>query len=201
MRQFEFVTALKFAGHAMAKDDSRYMLNGVCMKFNRYHDTDVLPTCEFIGTDGHRMARITLQFEHDLYGEYIIPRIEVLEMIKLFRCGKASNDKMEITESGDGLSFLSATITHPVTPIDGKFPNIDRVMPKGRSKKAMECGINTRYMFEAYKAAMLVVNVIFGGVKVQTWSDAKPTQITIPVDYDFDNITGEAVIIVMPMRL
>lgn len=91
---------------AMADRDIRYYLNGLCVQPGR-----------IIATNGHRMHWATI--EHDVPGEVIIP----CELIAVLP------KKGTVTLNFHERRIVSYSAWH-MAAIDGKYPNIDRVIPK-----------------------------------------------------------------------
>jgi len=94
-----------------AKNDVRYCLNGVC--FTHLHGTPVA-----VATDGHALGILRLAASAELDGEVIVPTDAIDLAIKAARKGEAIHIDREMIGS---IKY---------TPIDGKFPDITRVIPK-----------------------------------------------------------------------
>jgi len=123
-----------------AKQDVRYYLKGVCVDARA---SDVT----LVTTDGHRMLAYpvaTDAIEALTVGQYIIPR-EALEAVKPCKAGRVTLPiTIEIVTAPDqpdperggvtikGKTSITVTgATSAVTaPIDGKFPDWRRVLPK-----------------------------------------------------------------------
>ena len=112
---------------AMAQQDVRYYLNGMLLEVGKLW-------FRVVATDGHRLAMHTTGIETGI-GEtlqVIVPRKGVLELSRL------------LAEPGDGslsLVFCAGHIrakledfTFTSKLVDGKFPDYQRVLPKGGSK-------------------------------------------------------------------
>ena len=97
--------------HAMAKDDVRYFLKGLCLDF----DNNALIAC-----DGHRMAVKHDAMQSDRKGEVIIP-IDALTL---------AGSKMlsvSISEKHCRIAYPGGYVVAPL--VDGKFPDWKRVLP------------------------------------------------------------------------
>lgn len=106
---------------AMAHQDVRYYLNGVCMVFNQ-------DEIRMVATDGHRLATMALGVRSHLaqFLSVIVPRKAVLEMQRLFAEGEEEIGLVI------GKNHLRAVTTHSsfITKlIEGKFPDYQRVLP------------------------------------------------------------------------
>lgn len=111
---------------AMAQQDVRYYLNGMLMELS----SDGLKT---VATDGHRLALASLTLSTGLSEtrSLILPRKGVLELAKLLQDTElpchVTLSRNHFRAQIDGYSFTSKLI-------DGKFPDYQRVIPKGGDK-------------------------------------------------------------------
>lgn len=109
---------------SMAQQDVRYYLNGLMMEL-----TENLLRC--VATDGHRLAMkdtpLSIQVNEERR-QVIIPRKGIQELMRLL------SDVEEEVEIAIGGSHITVTINDMVFTsklIDGKFPDYERVLPKG----------------------------------------------------------------------
>lgn len=104
-----------------AKEDSRYMLNGV-----RIRIADEKAT--FIGTDGKRLAKSTTSISVDscVQGSYVVPLKAVDEMIKML---DDSNNEATLLLGGDKISLESGSLTLVSKLLAGQYPDVERVIP------------------------------------------------------------------------
>lgn len=120
-------SAIKAVSFAMAKNDIRYYLNGMCIQHNG-EETRI------IATDGHRLHMVRVEHKDGLVIdpiECIIPDTLVNTIIK----AKASrHDKIReviLTIDGDKVSAVLPDGTEAISKlIDGKFPDYTRVIPE-----------------------------------------------------------------------
>ncbi len=107
---------LKAVMMAAAKKDIRYYLNGVMVRNG-----------ELVATNGH-MALIIKSDSIKSDGEYIIDN-DTLKMIVTAHKGIKGDNRVEVADSmtTTGRSKIS------ITPIDGKFPDVNRVIPQDTS--------------------------------------------------------------------
>lgn len=118
------VKYLKAALAIAPKDDTRYYMNGVY--FHR-EGTEL----RIVASDGHRMLVISTAHEGELpWAEagLIVPRIELDRVMKYV--GKDETVKLSygVNHPRVILSDVSGDATFRVAPIDGKFPEYQRVM-------------------------------------------------------------------------
>lgn len=106
---------------AAAREDSRYMLNGVLLQINAQQTT-------FIGTDGKRLARAIspVLVDASVRGSYVIPLKAVEEMAKMLEGGDA---KATISLSSDKIALECGQLTLITKLLSGQFPDVERVIP------------------------------------------------------------------------
>ena len=112
---------------AMAQQDVRYYLNGMLLEVA----SDYLRA---VATDGHRLAMHTESLATGAGAklQVIIPRKAILELSRLLAEGGEEEVRITI-----GTNHIRATTTHFTFTsklVDGKFPDYDRVLPKGGDK-------------------------------------------------------------------
>jgi len=110
----------------MAQQDVRYYLNGMLLETDDKH-------LRAVATDGHRLALcdVSASVGESAVQQVILPRKGVLELQRLL----ADDD----TEAAVELGTNHLRITLPGTRftsklIDGRFPEYERVIPKGGDK-------------------------------------------------------------------
>ena len=110
---------------AISTEETRYYLNGIFM----HTKGDTL--CA-VATDGHRLAKIEIQSPKGAKFEdgIIIPRKAVGEINKLL---EENDDSIGISLSDNKVKFTIGNIVLISKLIDGKFPDYERVIPKGNN--------------------------------------------------------------------
>jgi len=115
---------------AISTEETRYYLNGIFL-----HVTD--GDLKAAATDGHRLARFTIQRPDGAEGmpDVIVPRKAVGELRKLLEESLDGNvqvdlsaSKIRFTLGGEGGVVLTSKL------IDGTFPDYSRVIPTGNDK-------------------------------------------------------------------
>lgn len=166
-----------------AKKDIRYYLNGICL----------YPNGEAAATDGHRMIYITglepwgsngdenviISFDQKVPGgkwEYVIIDTEVC-MAEY------------ITSESHVAAFSMVSVA------DGRFPDVQRVIPKGEPEPASSIGFNAKYINAAAKTARLF-SPRFESIRFDLYGNTNAAVATVK---SLDGITAK--IIVMPMRI
>ena len=118
---------------AISTEETRYYLNGI---FLHVADDDK-PVLKAAATDGHRLARFTIDQPAGAEGmpDVIVPRKAVAELRKLLEEAMDGNvqidlsaSKIRFTMGGEGGVVLTSKL------IDGTFPDYSRVIPTGNDK-------------------------------------------------------------------
>lgn len=171
-------TSLLSAMIFQAQKDVRYYLNGICFA----------PGKKLYSTDGHR-AFIGEHSTEDLEENMII----AIKGAKFTRFEKAEID----TESGL-VVYLDEHGTRVgaglCEVVDGRFPDIQRIISNFESKPTDEIGFNAGYLADLEKAAKLF-NPKFCGIKI------KPNGNTEASIVEFNSAFDKGTVVIMPMRL
>lgn len=161
-----------------AKQDIRYYLNGICF----------MPDGRVAATDGHR-AMIASKHENKLTDNVIVS----VSKSPTKRYAYALLDtKTGIVTYHDEHEIMVGAGT--CSEIDGRFPDIDRVIPK-QTSPTKQIGFNAKYLADVEKLAKLF-NPKYEAVlfELNGNTNAAVANISAP--------TGEtAKFIVMPMRI
>jgi DNA polymerase-3 subunit beta len=106
---------------AAAREDSRYMLNGVQLQISGQR-------ASFICTDGMRLAKVTspVIVDPDVRGSYVIPLKAVEEMIKMLENDEA---KAVVSLSADKISLECGQLLLITKLFSGQFPDVEQVIP------------------------------------------------------------------------
>lgn len=123
---------LKAVMMAAAKKDVRYYLNGVMVRNG-----------ELAATNGH-MALLIQSESIKSDGEYIIDNDTLKMIVNLYKVVKGDNP----VEVKDGTTTGIGRIS--ITPVDGKFPDVNRVIPQEPSGEIAH--FNYEYLLACQKA-------------------------------------------------
>lgn len=161
-----------------ANQDVRYYLNGICF----------MPDGRVAATDGHR-AMIASKHENKLTDNVIVS------------VSKAPTRRYDYSLLDTKIGIVTYHDEHEImvgagicSEIDGRFPDIDRVIPK-QTEPTEQIGFNAKYLADVEKLAKLF-NPKYEAVlfELNGNSGAAVANISAP--------TGEtAKVIVMPMRI
>lgn len=114
---------------AISTEETRYYLNGI---FFHVSD-DAQPVLKAAATDGHRLARVTVQRPEGAEGmpDVIVPRKCVGELRKLL---EEVDGTVAVSLSNTKVRFDLGTAILTSKLIDGTFPDYSRVIPTGNDK-------------------------------------------------------------------
>jgi DNA polymerase-3 subunit beta len=147
--------ALDRTSFAMAQQDVRYYLNGMLFEVG----SESLRT---VATDGHRLATCCVDISGpDEHQQIILPRKGVLELSKLLTDPELS---VSLSLSANHLRAKTENFTFTSKLVDGKFPDYNRVIPKGGSNILLADRAELRQVFsrtailsnEKYRGVRLV---------------------------------------------
>ena len=160
---------------AISTEETRYYLNGI---FLHVTDDDE-PVLKAAATDGHRLARFTLERPEGAAGmpDVIVPRKAVGEIRKLIEEADGnvlvdlSASKIRFTVSGEGGVVLTSKL------IDGTFPDYSRVIPTGNDKLLK---IDPRLFFEGVDRVATIATEKTRAVKMGLEKDKVILSVTSP---------------------
>ena len=173
---------------AMAQQDVRYYLNGMLWELSAQQ-------LRVVSTDGHRLAMCDLSSDAINVADntqIIVPRKGILELSR-----SLTNDEAEV-EIVFGQNHLRATtedITFITKLVDGKFPDYQRVLPRGGNKTILGSRQGLR---EAFNRAAILSNEKYRGVRLVLSNETLTIQAnnpeqeeaedTVAVDYQGDSL-------------
>lgn len=161
-----------------AKQDVRYYLNGICF----------MPDGRVAATDGHR-AMIASKHENKIKSNVIVSVSK--SPTKNYSYAVIDTRAKIVTYHNNFDVLVGAGIC---SEVDGKFPDIDRVIPK-KTAPAEQIGFNAKYLADVEKLAKLF-NPKFEAVRFELNGNTSAAVANISAP------TGEAAkVIVMPMRI
>ncbi|WP_163557873.1 DNA polymerase III subunit beta [Halomonas sp. NO4] len=113
-------------GFAMAQQDVRYYLNGMLLELRSN-------LVRAVATDGHRLAVCSRPTEVtvDSPRKLIVPRKGVLELVRLLDDG---DEPVTLTLGSTHVRAHTGDFTFTSKLVDGKFPDYERVVPRGGDK-------------------------------------------------------------------
>jgi DNA polymerase III subunit beta len=145
---------------AMAQQDVRYYLNGLLF--------EVSPNfLRVVATDGHRLAMDTedMTTTAEKTMQVIVPRKGILELARLLGEGE---DNVDIVIGANHVRAKTANFTFTSKLVDGKFPDYDRVLPKGGDKKIVA---DRNELRQSLSRTAILSNEKFRGIRLTLLDD------------------------------
>lgn len=153
--QREVKRLIERTAFAMAQQDVRYYLNGMLWEVREGQ-------VRAVATDGHRMAMCTrpvpVAAEDTI--QAILPRKGVLELSRLV---DDIDDTVDITLSANHIRVGTGDYTFTSKLVDGKFPDYERVLPRGGNKVVF--GPRTE-LKQAFARTAILSNEKYRGVRL-----------------------------------
>lgn len=177
----ELLTRTSFA---VAKEDSRHVLNGVLFQITENKVT-------LIGTDGKRLAKISADREQAaLKGQYIVPLKAVEEIVKTLE-GK---EPAKLLFQDDKIAVQTASITVSSKLLSGEYPDVSRVIP---TKASITVHLHREELMTLLRQISLFTSEISHSVRFvfingllelsATSSEVGEGKVSMPVDYSGAN--------------
>jgi DNA polymerase-3 subunit beta len=172
---------------SMAQQDVRYYLNGMLFEVEKGR-------LRTVATDGHRLAMCTLfsEFPVDELHHAILPRKGVLELQRLL---SDEGEEISLVFGANHFRAVLPDYTFTSKLVDGKFPDYDRVLPKGGNK---EVEANREELRHALNRTAILSNEKYRGVRVQLASgnvtlvannpEQEEAEEQVVVSYEGDNL-------------
>lgn len=189
MKKFTLPAAvLRAATVCLAKRDVRYYLGGIHVNNERV-----------TGTNGHvAFVNFTEKWADEFKNEF--PDDGLILDIEGTIPVKAHYSEFTLTSEAIGICEFKDHKFELVrrcvfTLIDGKYPNVDKILPKGKRERVLEIGFNTEYLSAIHKT-FSCLSKRWTNVKLNFYGDHSGA-VAINENSDY----GKSMFIVMPMRL
>ena len=145
---------------AMAQQDVRYYLNGLLFEVS----ADYL---RVVATDGHRLALRTeaVKIPTAEKCQVIVPRKGILELSRLLT---DADEEVRIVIGTNHIRAHTDNFTFTSKLVDGKFPDYDRVLPKGGDKILTAIRSDLR---QALNRTAILSNEKFRGIRLLLSND------------------------------
>ena len=127
--QKEFKELIERTHFSMAQQDVRYYLNGLMLELNN-------SSVRAVATDGHRLALCDMDAEVNGAGgqQVIVPRKGIQELLRLL---EDSEVEAQVEIGSNHIRVTTPDIRFTSKLIDGRFPDYQRVVPKGGDKRVV----------------------------------------------------------------
>ena len=140
---------------AMAQQDVRYYLNGMLL--------EVSQNCmRAVATDGHRLAMCAIDADISQAEKHqvIVPRKGIMEMARLLTEG---DEVVHIILGANHIRAKTGEFTFTSKLVDGKFPDYDRVLPRGGDKIIIG---DRQELRQAFQRASILSNEKYRGIRL-----------------------------------
>jgi DNA polymerase-3 subunit beta len=154
---------------AMAQQDVRYYLNGLLLELG---DRRV----RAVATDGHRLAVCDASTDqtHEEARQVIVPRKGVMELARLLTGGEAP---AEVNLGANHIRVVLPEVRFTSKLIDGRFPDYERVMPRGNDKVLIA---DRSLLREALGRTAILSNEKYRGIRLSVETDSLSIQANNP---------------------
>lgn len=156
VRQGDLRRLIERTSFAMAQQDVRYYLNGMLWEVS----ADRLRT---VATDGHRLAMCTLDTPLGVAEsvQVILPRKGVLEFSRLLQEDDAL---VNVVIGANHFRATTGDFCFTSKLVDGKFPDYQRVLPRGSNKTVLG---DREGLKQSFQRAAILSNEKYRGVRLQ----------------------------------
>jgi DNA polymerase-3 subunit beta len=141
---------------AMAQQDVRYYLNGMSLELNQ-------SMVRTVSTDGHRLAMSSRHVDGLAVAErkqVIVPRKGILELNRLL---SDDDQSVQVYIGSTHLRATTAEFSFTTKLVDGKFPDYERVIPRGGDKEMVG---DRQVMKSIFSRAAILSNEKYRGVRM-----------------------------------
>ncbi|MDN6180907.1 MAG: DNA polymerase III subunit beta [Halomonas subglaciescola] len=168
---------------AMAQQDVRYYLNGMLLEMQSH-------LLRAVATDGHRLAMCSRELDVNVAEpqKLIVPRKGILELSRLL---DDSDEPVSLTLGASHVRAHTGDFTFTSKLIDGKFPDYERVVPRGGDKVMLAERAELRRVLsrtailsnEKYRGVRLYLEA--GNLKVMANNpEQEEAEESVAVEYD-----------------
>jgi DNA polymerase-3 subunit beta len=153
---------------SMAQQDVRYFLNGMLLEVDPEH-------IRTVATDGHRLAMCSATpGAGGTRLQVIVPRKGVLELARLLSEGE---EQVGVVVGSNHLRATVGGFTFITKLVDGKFPDYERVIPRGGQREVFGDRLALR---EAFQRTSILSNEKYRGVRITLGSGSLTVQANNP---------------------
>lgn len=140
---------------AMAQQDVRYYLNGMLLEVQS-------GLLRAVATDGHRLAMCSMEatIQQDGKHQVIVPRKGILELARLLTDQEA---EVSIVLGQHHIRANTGEFTFTSKLVDGKFPDYERVLPRGGDKLVLA---DRQGLREAFSRTAILSNEKYRGIRL-----------------------------------
>lgn len=140
---------------SMAQQDVRYYLNGLMLELARGR-------LRAVATDGHRLALCDMPVDITIADtrQVIVPRKGIQELMRLL---ESSDTLIQVNVGTNHIGVSNADIRFTSKLVDGRFPDYDRVVPKGGDKLVLA---DRELLRQALSRTSILSNEKYRGIRL-----------------------------------
>lgn len=157
LQQKQLKRLIEAVAFSMAQQDVRYYLNGMLFEIT----TDFVRS---VATDGHRLALCTLNISSSCPAgtsrQSILPRKGVMELARFLA---DSDSIIHLSLGNNHLRAQTPDFTFTTKLVDGKFPDYDRVLPRGGNNLI---SADRNELRQAFSRASILSNEKYRGIRL-----------------------------------
>ncbi|WP_372860842.1 DNA polymerase III subunit beta [Spongiibacter sp.] len=187
LKQGDLKRLIDRTSFAMAQQDVRYYLNGMLFEVS-----DGL--LRVVATDGHRLAMASFSGDISVSSnaQVILPRKGVIELARLLI---DENEEVELFVGSNHIRVVTRDFTFTSKLIDGKFPDYERVLPRGSTKTVLGSRSDLK---QAFARTAILSNEKYRGIRLLLSSgslqivannpEQEEAEEIVAVDYEGENL-------------
>ncbi|HQQ64346.1 MAG TPA: DNA polymerase III subunit beta [Pseudomonadales bacterium] len=156
LQQKQMKRLIDAVSFSMAQQDVRYYLNGMLLEIG----PDAVRS---VATDGHRLALCTLNMPVEGVSsprQSILPRKGVMELVRFLADGDVP---VRVMLGANHLRAQTEDFTFTTKLVDGKFPDYERVLPRGGNN---QINADRQELRQAFSRAAILSNEKYRGVRL-----------------------------------
>jgi len=140
---------------SMAQQDVRYYLNGLMLEIAN----GLLRT---VATDGHRLALCEMEVDTGVSHsrQVIVPRKGIQELQRLL---ETSDEQVQVEVGTNHIRIRTADLCFTSKLVDGRFPDYERVVPKGGDKLVI---VDRELFRQALSRTSILSNEKYRGIRL-----------------------------------
>ncbi len=179
VKQGDVKRLIEKTSFAMAQQDVRYYLNGMLWEVSSNQ-------LRMVATDGHRLAMCTLATDISVAKDcqVIVPRKGVNELARLLI---DESESAEILIGSNHIRVVTAGFTFTSKLIDGKFPDYDRVLPRGSTKEVMG---SRDALKQAFARTSILSNEKYRGIRLHLTNGELKIQANNPEQEEAEEVVA-----------
>lgn len=153
--QNELHTLIERTAFAMAQQDVRYYLNGLMLE-------PAGQMLRAVATDGHRLAMCQLAVDvgDSTEQQVIVPRKGIQELHRLLA---DSDSSVQLELGSNHIRIITDDLRFTSKLIDGRFPDYQRVIPRGADKQLV---VNRELLRQALTRTSILSNEKYRGIRL-----------------------------------